>query len=244
MFVPLDPSRLFDTRTGAGTRPGKLGHLEPLDIQVTGRSGVPKSGATAVVMNLTVTEPEAPGFVSVSPAGSKIPDTSNVNFFAGDTVPNLTICKLGSGGKVTLNGAGGSRHVLADVFGYFTSNGDRLRATPPRRVLDTRYGVGADRAPVGPKRQIRLALGGSGAVPRNATAVVMNVAATEVSGPSFVSVWPFGEPDPGTSNLNLMPGQTIANLVICRLGESGALTIANPLADCEVIADVLGYFVA
>ncbi|MFW2334678.1 DUF1501 domain-containing protein [Ilumatobacter sp.] len=242
-FVPVDPSRLFDTRSGQGTRRGKLGHLAPLDIQVSGKSGVPKSGATAVVMNLTVTEPEAPGHVTVSPAGVAMPDTSNINFYANDTVPNLTICKLGTGGKITVNGEGGSRHVLADVFGYFTSNGDKLRASPPRRVLDTRIGVGSEQQPIGPRRQIELVLAGSGAVPPTATAVVMNVTATQVARPSFVSVWPAGESNPGTSNLNLMPGQTIANLVICRIGEGGALTIANELSECEVIADVLGYFV-
>lgn len=242
-FKPVDPARLFDTRTGAGAQSGKLGHLETMDVQVASKAGVPSSGATAVVLNLTVTEPDAPGFVSVAPAGSPAPDTSNVNFFANDTVPNLAICKLGKGGKVTISGAGGNRHVLADVFGYFTSNGDQLRATPPRRVLDTRYGVGAE-GPVGPNRPVRLTLGGSGAVPATATAVVMNVAATEVAGLSFISVWPAGEENPGTSNLNLAPGQTIANLVICRLGEGGALTIANEIAECQVIADVLGYFVA
>lgn len=243
-FQPLAPARLFDTRTGAGARRGKLGHLESMDVQVADRAGVPKSGASAVVVNLTVTEPDAPGFVSVAPTGGPAPDTSNVNFFANDTVPNLAICKLGTGGKVTISGAGGNRHVLADVFGYFTSNGDQLRATPPRRVLDTRYGVGSDQGAVGPGRPVRLALGGSGAVPATATAVVMNVAATEVAALSFISVWPYGEDDPGTSNLNLAPGQTIANLVICRLGEGGALTIANELSECQVIADVLGYFVA
>lgn len=242
-FQPVAPARLFDTRSGAGARRGKLAHLETMDVQVANKAGVPKNGASAVVLNLTVTEPDAPGFVSVAPAGGSAPDTSNVNFFANDTVPNLAICKLGTGGKVTISGAGGNRHVLADVFGYFTSNGDQLRATPPRRVLDTRYGLGAE-GPVGPGRPVVLTLGGSGAVPPTATAVVMNVAATEVAGLSFVSVWPYGEDDPGTSNLNLAPGQTVANLVICRLGEGGALTVANGIADCQIIADVLGYFVA
>jgi uncharacterized protein (DUF1501 family) len=242
-FVAVNPVRLFDTRTGQGARPGKLGHLEPLDVKVAGRAGVPASGASAVVMNVTVTEPEAPGFLSVSPTGTRRPDTSNVNFFGGDTVPNLVICKSGTGGKVTINGAGGPRHALADVFGYFRSNGDQLRATPPRRVLDTRIGHGSAQGPIGPHRELRLVLGGSGAVPPAATAVILNVTATEVARPSFISVWPHGEPDPGTSNLNLVPGQTIANLVICRLGDEGALTIANKLSECQVIADVLGYFV-
>lgn len=242
-FVAVDPSRLFDSRTGSGIRRGKLAHLEAVDVQVSGRSGVPSSGASAVVMNVTVTEADSLGHVTVAPAGAATPDTSNLNFGSGDTVPNLVICKLGSGGKVTIEGAGGSRHVLADVFGYFTSNGDKLRATPPRRVLDTRYGIGSERRPIGPGRQLRLVLGGSGAVPPTASAVVMNVTATQVAQASFVSVWPYGEADPGTSNLNLLPGQTIANLVICRIGDEGAVTIANQLSQCEVIADVLGYFV-
>jgi len=128
------------------------------------------------------------------------------------------------------------------VFGYFGSDGDLLRATPPRRVLDTRSGLGADRAPVGPSRTIRLGMVGNGVVPQGATAVVMNVAATNVAGPSYVSIWPAGEDPTGTSNLNVAPGQTIANLVICRLGDGG-VEIASPRANCDVIADVLGYFV-
>ncbi|NNE12007.1 MAG: hypothetical protein HKN41_07140 [Ilumatobacter sp.] len=242
-FVPVNPSRLFDTRNGTGVRRGKLDDRQALEVQVAGRSGVPGSGASAVVMNVTVTEPEGPGYLSVAPAGGSAPDTSNINFFPGDTVPNLVICKLGTGGKVTIDGVGRNKHALADVFGYFTSNGDRLRATPPRRILDTREGLGADRRQVGPGHEVQLAVGGSGAVPSDATAVVLNVTATLVSRHSYVSVWPAGEADPGTSNLNLAPGQTIANLVICRLGDGGALTLANPLANCDLIADVLGYFV-
>ncbi len=83
---------------------------------------------------------------------------------------------------------------------------------------------------------------GRGNVPPTATAVVLNVTATNVAGPSYVTVWPHGEAAPDTSNLNVAAGQTAANLVICRLGWEGALQIANPVASCDVIADVLGYF--
>ena len=77
----------------------------------------------------------------------------------------------------------------------------------------------------------------------NATAAVLNVTATNVAGPSFVTVWPTGSEQPRTSNLNIVGGQTIANLVICRLGNGGALELASPIASCDLIADVLGYFV-
>lgn len=242
-FTPVTPARLFDTRKGTGIRKGKLAHRSPVDVQVRGRAGVPGTGPTAVVLNLAATQPEAPGFLRVTPKGTTPADTSNVNFFAGDTVPNLVICKIGSGGKITLDSAGPGTHALADVFGYFGSSGSRLRAMPPRRVLDTRRGIGAPTAQIGPDNTIRLVIGGRESVPDHATAVVLNVAATRVAGPSYVSVWPHGQDDPGTSNLNLAAGQTIANLVICRLGDEGALSIANPIANCDVLADVLGYFV-
>ena len=89
-----------------------------------------------------------------------------------------------------------------------------------------------------------LSIAGSGAAPGDATAVVLNVAATNVAAHSYLTVYPAGEPLPGTSNLNLVPGQTISNLVICRLGAGGALTIANPIGASDAIADVLGYFTA
>jgi uncharacterized protein (DUF1501 family) len=242
-FTPVTPARLFDTRKGLGVSAGKLRHRSPIDIQVSGRAGVPSSGATAVVLNLTATQTEGPGWLRTTPKGTPPAETSNVNFFAGDTVPNLVVCKLGTGGKIVLDSAGPGAHVLADVFGYFGSAGSKLRAMPPRRVLDTRSGIGADAEPVGPDTTVRLPIAGRESVPEHATAVVLNVTATRVTGPSYVSVWPHGDDPPGTSNLNVAPGQTIANLVVCRLGDEGALSITNPITDCDVIADVLGFFV-
>jgi hypothetical protein len=241
-FAALSPQRLFDTRTGKGIRGGKVNTGSSIDVQVAGNAGVPSSGATAVVLNLTVTEPESPGYLRMTPTGEPPAQTSNVNFFAGDTVPNLVICRIGTKGRITLTGVGQGHHVVADVFGYFGNSGDLMRATPPRRVLDTRIGLGSDEAPIGPARTTRLAVTGNGVVPPGATAVVMNMTATNVTAPSYITVWPAGEEAPGTSNLNLMPGQTIANLVICRIGEDGAVEVGNPRADCDVVADVLGYF--
>lgn len=240
-FTPVSPSRLFDTRTGAGIRPGKLADLESVDVQVAGLAGVPVSGASAVVLNLTVTEPESPGWMRATPAGQGGATTSNVNFDVGDTVPNLVICKLGADGRISVQGRGSGSHVLGDVFGYFGGSGQRLFTLPPQRILDTREGNGAPKAVVGAS-PIRLTVGGRGRVPKGAAAVVLNVTATNVAGPSYISVWPHGEPQPFASNLNVVAGQTVANLVICRLGAGGALGVASPINACDLVADVLGYF--
>ena len=56
---------------------------------------------------------------------------------------------------------------------------------------------------------------------------MLNVTAAKVAEPTFLSVWPAGAASPGTSNLNVRPGPALANLVICRLGDAGAVDISN-----------------
>jgi hypothetical protein len=193
-------------------------------------------------MNLTVTETESPGWMRTTPSGQAAANTSNVNFFAGNTVPNLVICKIGPDGHVNIDGVGNGAHVLGDVFGYFGGSGSLMRTVAPKRMLDTRLGLGAAKEQVHGE-PVRLSIGGLSIFPRNARAVILNVTATNVTGPTFVTVWPDGEDMPGTSNLNAFTDQTTANLVICRLGSTGSLRFASPPAPCDLIADVLGYFV-
>lgn len=240
-LTPLPPRRLFDTRIGQGIRPGKVISQQPVDVQVAGQAGVPATGATAVVLNMAVVEPESNGWIRAQPTGATNVTTSNLNYAPGDVVPNLVICKLGDNGQITIDSYGQAVHVLGDVFGYFGAGGSLIRTVAPKRMLDSRMGLGSDRAPLGPDDEVRLTIAGLSTFPRNATAVVMNVTATNVQGSTFVTVWPDGEDRPDTSNLNVIAGQTRANLVICRLGSNGSLRLASPVAPCDLIADVLGY---
>lgn len=241
-FTPVTPTRMFDTRDGTGIRPGPIPHLEAVGVDVAGTAGV-HGEAAAVVLNLTATETTAPGFLRLSPSGGKPAETSNVNFFPGDTVPNLVIVRLGDDGRLLVDGAGASKQAIGDVFGYFGASGDRLQAVAPSRLLDTREGLGATKRPLAAGAVLDLQVTGRGGVPESATAVVLNVTATNVAAPSFVTVWPAGQAPNVTSNLNLMPGQTIANLVICGLGAGGRLSLSNQLSACDLIADVTAYFV-
>ena len=75
--------------------------------------------AAAVVLNVTVTAPEGSGFITVYPCGEPLPTASNLNFVAGDTVPNAVVVKLGAGGKVCLFAAESATHLIADTNGYF-----------------------------------------------------------------------------------------------------------------------------
>ncbi|MEA2829159.1 MAG: hypothetical protein QOG43_3598, partial [Actinomycetota bacterium] len=90
-----------------------------LALQVTGRGGLPASGVTAVVLNVTATDATQGGFVTAYPAGSPRPNASSLNFTAGDTVPNLVVVPVGSGGVIYLYNRTGTVNLVADVAGWF-----------------------------------------------------------------------------------------------------------------------------
>jgi hypothetical protein len=75
-----------------------------------------------VVANVTVTEPTAPGNISVYPTGVPQPLVSNLNFTAGQSIPNLVTIPIGADGSITLsNNSTGSSYLIVDIAGYFKS---------------------------------------------------------------------------------------------------------------------------
>src|SRR5204862_6328940 len=113
-------------------------------LEVGGQAGVP-GDALAVAMNVTVTNPAAAGFVTVWPCGEAQPLASNLNYVAGQNVPNLTISRLGAGGKVCFYSMVAT-DLVADVSGYFPAGSDYKPIDNPTRILDTRNGTGDDGA--------------------------------------------------------------------------------------------------
>src|SRR5665648_694070 len=119
-FTSLSPSRLLDTRAGVGAPKAPVVAGGTVALQVTGRGGVPASGVSAVVLNVTVTAPTRAGYLTVYGDGAARPWVSNLNFVPGQTVPNLVIAPVGASGKVALfNGSAGTVQLVADVSGYY-----------------------------------------------------------------------------------------------------------------------------
>ncbi len=253
-FTPLTPSRLLDTRPGASTLDGlggvsgALGPGATRNLQVTGRGGVPATGVGAVVLNITATGPSAGGYLTVHPAGQPRPNASNLNFGRGQTIPNLVIAKVGTGGQVSIYNDTGSTHLIADVAGWFSA-GPGYEALDPGRLLDTRPGastvdgLSASGGSLGPGASRTLQVTGRGGVPASGVgAVVLNVTATGATAGGFLTVHPTGATRPNASNLNFGPGQTVPNLVIAKVGPEGQVSIYNDSGSTQVIADVAGWF--
>ena len=247
-YHPLVPSRILDSRLPDVGFTGRVVAGTPRSLPVTGLGGasnVPGS-ASAVVLNVTVTDSTAESFLTVFPTGSSKPNASNLNFGAGQVIPNLVTVKLGAGGMVDLATAVGSTNVVADVVGYYDDGeviGDRFTPTTPRRLLDTRTPSGGGPVVAGAPRDlvVEAPVQPTGA-PSTASAVVVNVTVTGGTAQSFVSAWPSGTSQPGVSNLNLLPGQTIANLAVVKIGDDGAIRFANAVGSVDVIVDLVGWF--
>jgi hypothetical protein len=112
---------VLDTRNGTGGYSSPVGPGGTISLQVTGVDGVPATGVTAVVLNVTVTDPTAISFVTVYPDGETRPLASNLNFYAGETIPNLVVVPVGADGKVDFFNAAGSTDLVADLAGYYTN---------------------------------------------------------------------------------------------------------------------------
>ena len=268
-YEPDGPVRLLDTRkaTLVGTVTGPIASKGTVKVQITGKNGVPTSGVTAAILNVTVTGPTAGGNATVYPDGTNLPLSSNLNWVKGGTEPNLVVVPVGSDGKVDIwNGSPGTVQFIADLEGYFTSSASASGVssyTPvgPVRAMDTRAGTGVARAKLAEHGIDSLQVGGTTitpttgsavTIPSGITGIAMNVTVTNVTGSGYLAVYPnensagTAVATPNVSNLNFSPGSTVPNMVIIPVGADGKVDFYNGAlsGSTDVIADIAGYYTA
>ena len=131
-FISLsEPKRVVDTRGG-----GRFGSTSSSKVSVKrvkvfgatttdgGATGLPSSGIGAVSLNVTAVngfDAGGYGFVTVYPCESDstvAPNSSNLNFAGGQTIPNAVIAPVSSNGYVCFS-VYGNTDLLVDVSGYF-----------------------------------------------------------------------------------------------------------------------------
>src|ERR1700755_2924279 len=79
-YTPVAPTRILDTRSGLGAPKKIVGPGGIVHLQVAGRGGVPATGVSAVVLNLTVTGTLGNGYLTAYPDGVTRPTASSINF--------------------------------------------------------------------------------------------------------------------------------------------------------------------
>ena len=104
--------RVYDSRTAGG--PLTAGATR--NVSVT--TAVP-AGASAVLINLTVTNTKGPGFLAVYSAGATYEGTSNLNYSAGQTIANNATTAVNAAGAITVRCTGAKSDFIVGVAGFY-----------------------------------------------------------------------------------------------------------------------------
>ena len=244
---------VLDTRGNRSQGLPKLGKVGPggsVTFQALpehSNAGSYEYGATAVVLDVTETDATATSYVTGYRPGSGRPNTSNLNFGAGETRSTTVVVPVDAQGRVSLYNHAGSVDLIASVEGFYQPFGpatdpvnEPMTPITPVRVLDTRSGTGARKAPMGPTSDLNFKVAGVDGIPADATGVLVNVTAIDSTANGYLTVWGDTSFQPSDSALNFVRGQITPTLLYLPVthGEAG---LYNPYGTVNVTADVEGY---
>lgn len=229
--------------------------VAPGATRVAVRSGLPAS-AEAVALWVRIVAPDnAPSFWNLVNCDTSQATGQGVIADAGSVEDNLIVAPISAAGEVCFQSIGFAP-VEVDIarYGYLSSTATPTaeglpysgfverelpgyEAVAPDRLFDTRDAG----APVASGGTYRYQVTG---LPADATAIALNLTATQTSGPGFASAYPCDAAEaPEVSNVNWTgAGATVPNFAIVSLGATNELCF-DVLSSTHLIADLAGYFV-
>jgi hypothetical protein len=171
-------------------------------------------------------------------------------------VTGATTFTISGGGSCTLASCASTvpgDHTVTGTDGSAISTvtlrviGSTYTALPPKRLLDSRSGLGLSGTFSSHVARTFQVTGGTSGVPANATAITGNLTVTQQTSLGFLYLGPTAANNPTSSTLNFPVGDDRANAVTVALGAGGTLSATyaapTPGQTAHVIFDVTGYFV-
>jgi uncharacterized protein YkwD len=230
-YKPVDPNRIVDTRNGTGGA-GPVAPNSIFTISLASAPGRP-AGSLGAALNITATGSGADGYLTVFPCGTPVPQASNVNFSAGQSVPNLIAAPFGSNNTVCVF-TSARTHLLVDIAGWFgaSSSDNAIHTTAPSRILDSRA--------TGVKSRF-FAVSLSSVAPSDATAATVNITVTDPQGDGYVTSYPCGGDVPNSSSVNFSSGENVPNLAIVRIGTARSICFYSSVPT-HLIVDSAAWF--
>jgi Leucine-rich repeat (LRR) protein len=145
-------------------------------------------------------------------------------------------------GPISVTTAGGTGTSSTD----FTVTGPApgFYTVDPCRIFDSRDPALGGPNPLAAGTSATVAVAGRCGVSLTATAVSLNVTATQATGPGHLRLYPTGGAVPTASTINFVPSATRANNAVVPLGTSGQINVYDGQVSGWVhfILDVGGYF--
>jgi hypothetical protein len=125
-FSAVGPARVLDSRAGNSpdalryVTKAKIGGGNVLEVKVTDLVGyVPASGVNAVSLNVTATNPDADGFITVFACGT-MEEVSSLNYSSGATVANAVLAPVSATGTICLY-SNVPTDVIVDINGWIAN---------------------------------------------------------------------------------------------------------------------------
>ena len=238
-YLPVAPRRLLDTRSGAVLPAGPDGRV---DVPVLGQAGVPATGVTSVVLQVTALCPTDRTVLEVWPTGQPHGTRTTLTLRPGQSRGALVTAAVGVGGAVSIGNAAGVTDLVVDVLGYHASGaGAAFRPTTRTRVYNT---AAAAEGPLGDGEGRLVTVPGLAGVPASQIiAVVADVTAFQPSRAGTLTAYPAGIPLPATSTLAVEAHATseVRSVIEVR---SGHLVLHASGTSVGVAVDVVGVYVA
>lgn len=240
-YYTVDPQRFYDSRDDGGAYVAG----EWVSVWANWGAGVNEK-VTAYAANITVLQGTSAGYVAAGPTSN--PSTSTVNYGRNQVIANMSVVPSsmveGFPGFYVVNRGPGSVQIIIDVVGIYTTEGGdglRFRSLAPRRIVDTRSGIGGNATPIG--AGVARQYTAPPEVAGDATyTLVANTTIARPTTATYVTTYSNDIPKPGVSNLNAAAGETSANSTFVGLGAGNLFRIHNAAGQAPVIMDVMGSF--
>lgn len=244
-FVPLNGERIVDTRSALGAPKLALAPGKSIDVQVTGKAGIPAGASAAVVNMIAVNTTSTVGYLTPYPTGGTRP--SNSFNYAGGVITSMSAqVKLSASGKMTIFNDNSTTNIVVDIQGYFTAAGAGGAVFTPAagRVYDTRT---AGNTVMGTNETRPIQVAGVSGIPvmgSGIVAVVLTMTSLKsTSGGGNATVWADGTPRPSTTAINFDETTIRTNTITVPLGANGKISLGSVGGPTNYVFDIQGWYV-
>jgi surface antigen len=233
------PVRVLDTRTGLAVPKARLAAGGTLNLVVTGKAGVPTTGAGSVLLDVSASGASAGGWLTTWSKGATRPGTPQVRYETGGASTGLVQAKIGTGGAVSIFSSA-QTDVMVDIVGWLPAEGDQV-AVNPTRILDSETGLGVAKGRLAAGAAPLIKVTGRAGVPTSGVkAVVASVTAGSPTAAGYLTAYPSGSTEPDYASVKYASGQSVVNTVVIPLGADGSIRVRAGSATYLKV-DVLGY---
>jgi hypothetical protein len=261
-YYGAGPTRLLDTRKDGTRLPLAAGSTT--SVQIAGRAtadnlGIPETGVSAVVLNLTAVTTTSQGYFTVYPSDASRPTASSVNFPKGWTGANMVTVPVGADGMVKIYNYGGAAHAIVDVLGWYAGDASVLAGTGMGAQFYPATDTGDATRLYDSRQDPEGAYSGGDSIEfldewvdeataASIRAYTVNITAVGATRPGVLTAWAGGDaPKPAASTLNYEPGVIAPNMAVVPAGQYGGgitgFRIQNASSgSVHFVVDVTGYY--